>query len=104
MHTKRINFPGHNGDQLAARLDMPDGPHLATALFAHCFSCSKDIAAARRISARLASMGVAVLRLDFTGLGHSAGEFENTTFSSSVDDLKAATQAPLTLEQTEVET
>ena len=90
MHTERITFKGHSGEALAARLDMPDGAHLATALFAHCFTCSKDIPAARRIAARLASMGIAVLRFDFTGLGHSGGEFENTTFSSNVADLKAA--------------
>ncbi|WP_197917878.1 bifunctional alpha/beta hydrolase/OsmC family protein [Thiosulfatihalobacter marinus] len=90
MPTKRLTFPGHSGDMLAARLDLPDGPHLATALFAHCFTCSKDIPAARRISARLAAMGIGVLRFDFTGLGHSGGEFANTTFSSNVDDLVAA--------------
>lgn len=90
MTTERITFPGHSGDPLAARLDLPDGPHLATALFAHCFTCSKDIPAARRIAGRLASMGIAVLRFDFTGLGHSKGEFANTTFSSNVGDLRAA--------------
>ena len=90
MPTERVTFPGHSGDTLAARLDLPDGPHLATALFAHCFTCSKDIPAARRIAARLASMGIAVLRFDFTGLGHSQGEFSNTTFSSNVGDLHAA--------------
>ncbi|NSX55322.1 bifunctional alpha/beta hydrolase/OsmC family protein [Parasulfitobacter algicola] len=90
MPTERITFTGHSGDQLAARLDLPDGPHLATALFAHCFTCSKDIPAARRIAARLASMGIAVLRFDFTGLGHSGGEFSNTSFTSNVDDLIAA--------------
>ncbi|MEX0282326.1 MAG: alpha/beta fold hydrolase [Arenibacterium sp.] len=90
MPTKRITFTGHNGDDLAARLDLPDGPPLATAIFAHCFTCSKDIPAARRISARLAAMGFAVLRFDFTGLGHSKGEFANTTFSSNVADLLAA--------------
>ena len=90
MSTKRVTFHGHNGDMLAARLDLPDGPHLATAVFAHCFTCSKDIPAARRISARLAAMGIAVLRFDFTGLGHSKGEFANTTFSSNVADLVAA--------------
>jgi putative redox protein len=90
MPTERITFPGHSGEQLAARLDLPEGPHLATALFAHCFTCSKDIPAARRISARLAAMGIAVLRFDFTGLGHSQGEFANTTFCSNVADLKAA--------------
>lgn len=90
MTTERITFPGHSGDTLSARLDLPDGPHLATALFAHCFTCSKDIPAARRIAARLASMGIAVLRFDFTGLGHSKGEFANTTFTSNVEDLHAA--------------
>ncbi len=92
MPTERISFAGHDGNQLAARLDLPDGPVLATALFAHCFTCSKDIPAARRISARLAGMGIAVLRFDFTGLGHSGGEFANTTFTSNVEDLIAAAQ------------
>jgi len=90
MPSPRITFPGHDGSQLAARLDMPDGPHLGTALFAHCFTCSKDIAAARRIAGRLAAMGLAVLRFDFTGLGHSGGEFANSTFSSNVEDLVKA--------------
>jgi putative redox protein len=72
---------------------MPEGPHLATAILAHCFTCGKDIAASRRIAARLAGMGIAVLRFDFTGLGHSGGEFENTSFSSNVDDLLAAAEA-----------
>lgn len=90
MPTKRIRFTGHDGNELDARLDLPDGPHLATALFAHCFTCGKDIPAARRIAGRLASMGIAVLRFDFTGLGHSGGEFANTTFTSNVDDLLAA--------------
>ena len=90
MPTTRITFPGHDGSTLAARLDMPDGPHLATALFAHCFTCGKDIPAARRIAARLSGMGIAVMRFDFTGLGHSEGEFGNTSFTSNVDDLIAA--------------
>ncbi|SFB79151.1 bifunctional alpha/beta hydrolase/OsmC family protein [Tropicimonas isoalkanivorans] len=87
---EKITFTGAQGAPLAARLDMPEGPHLATAIFAHCFSCSKDIAAARRIAQRLAGMGIAVLRFDFTGLGHSGGEFANTTFTSNAGDLKAA--------------
>ncbi len=90
MPTERITFPGHDGSTLSARLDMPGGPHLATALFAHCFTCGKDIAAARRIAGRLSAMGIAVLRFDFTGLGHSEGEFANTSFTSNVDDLLAA--------------
>lgn len=90
MPSNRITFTGHDGSQLAARLDLPEGPHLATALFAHCFTCSKDIAAARRIAQRLATIGLAVLRFDFTGLGHSEGEFSNTGFSSNVGDIRAA--------------
>ncbi|MEM7192440.1 MAG: alpha/beta fold hydrolase, partial [Pseudomonadota bacterium] len=93
MTTERFSFIGHDGSSLAARLDLPDGPHLATALFAHCFTCSKDIPATRRIAARLAASGIAVLRFDFTGLGHSEGEFANTTFTSNVADLHAAASA-----------
>lgn len=93
MPTEKLTFTGHAGDTLAARLDLPEGPHLATALFAHCFTCSKDIPAARRIAQRLAAMGIAVLRFDFTGLGHSGGEFKNTTFSSNVGDLHRAAEA-----------
>ncbi|TDE40263.1 bifunctional alpha/beta hydrolase/OsmC family protein [Antarcticimicrobium sediminis] len=92
MPSERVTFPGHDGTELAARLDLPDGPHLATALFAHCFTCSKDIPAARRIAARLAAMGIAVLRFDFTGLGHSEGEFANTNYSSNVADLLKAAE------------
>ncbi len=87
MSIGKITFTGHSGEPLAARLDMPSGQLRATAIFAHCFTCSKDIPAARRIAQRLAAMGIAVLRFDFTGLGHSKGEFENTNFTSNVDDL-----------------
>ncbi|MEM1102266.1 MAG: osmotically inducible protein C, partial [Pseudomonadota bacterium] len=62
MPTERFTFAGHDGSKLAARLDMPDGPHLGTALLAHCFTCGKDIPAARRIASRLAALGLAVLR------------------------------------------
>lgn len=90
MRTERLEFTGHDGSRLAARLDLPVGKPAAYALFAHCFTCSKDIPAARRIAQRLASLGIAVLRFDFTGLGHSGGEFANTGFSSNVDDLLQA--------------
>lgn len=93
MPTQRFTFPGHAGDELSARLDLPQGDHHATALFAHCFTCGKDIPAARRISDRLSQLGIAVLRFDFTGLGHSKGEFGNTSFTSNVDDLRAAADA-----------
>lgn len=90
MPSTKLTFKGHSGEELAARFDTPNGPILATAVFAHCFTCSKDIFAAKRISQRLASAGIAVLRFDFTGLGHSKGEFANTHFSSNVEDLRLA--------------
>ena len=74
------------------QLDSPTGPPRAYALFAHCFTCSKDIHAASRISLGLAERGIAVLRFDFTGLGASEGEFANTNFSSNVADLAAAAE------------
>jgi alpha-beta hydrolase superfamily lysophospholipase len=83
-------FIGSGGDRLSARLDLPDGPPRAFALFAHCFTCSKDLAAATRISRGLVARGFGVLRFDFTGLGSSEGEFANTNFSSNIDDLVLA--------------
>ena len=89
--SQKVTFEGAAGDVLAARLDRPNGPVRAWALFAHCFSCSKDVHAAQRISRRLTTHGYAVLRFDFTGLGQSEGDFANTNFSSNVEDLiKAA--------------
>jgi uncharacterized OsmC-like protein/alpha/beta superfamily hydrolase len=90
MPPTRISFPGALGDQLVARLDLPVGPARAYALFAHCFTCSKDGVAAHRIAGKLASLGIGVLRFDFTGLGASDGEFANTNFSSNVEDLVRA--------------
>ncbi len=86
-HSERISFPGSQGAELAARFDQPVGPTRAVALFAHCFTCSKDIFAAKRIAQELTNHGFQVLRFDFTGLGHSGGEFANTNFSSNVEDL-----------------
>lgn len=90
MPTERFQFPGATGHQLAAAFDLPDGEVRAYALFAHCFTCGKDVLAARRISAALAAKGIAVLRFDFTGLGSSEGDFANSTFSSNVGDLVQA--------------
>jgi alpha/beta superfamily hydrolase len=90
MKIERIDFPGTDGQKLAARLDMPDDDVRAYALFAHCFTCGKDIFAASRIAQALSAHGIAVLRFDFTGLGASEGEFANTNFSSNVADLVAA--------------
>jgi uncharacterized OsmC-like protein/pimeloyl-ACP methyl ester carboxylesterase len=98
--TERFQFPGAMGHQLAAALDLPDGDTRAYALFAHCFTCGKDVLAARRISAALAAKGIAVLRFDFTGLGSSEGDFANSTFSSNVDDLVKAADHMRTLGKT----
>ncbi len=87
---EKLTFPGAGGELLAARLDSPIGKPRAYALFAHCFTCTKDIYAASRIAAGLAAEGIAVLRFDFTGLGASEGEFANTNFSSNVADLVKA--------------
>ena len=87
---ERVTFAGGSGAQLAARLDLPAGPPRAFALFAHCFTCSKDIAAASGIANALTDLGFGVLRFDFTGLGMSDGEFESTNFTSNTDDLLAA--------------
>ncbi|MEL7138603.1 MAG: bifunctional alpha/beta hydrolase/OsmC family protein [Pseudomonadota bacterium] len=90
MRQEKFAFENKAGISLAGRLDLPDGPARAHALFAHCFTCGKDIAAARRIAQRLTERGIAVMRFDFTGLGHSEGEFGNTGFSANVADLVAA--------------
>jgi uncharacterized OsmC-like protein/alpha-beta hydrolase superfamily lysophospholipase len=88
--SEKITFANPAGEELAARLDLPDGPPGAFALFAHCFTCSRDSRAAAHISRGLAARGVAVLRFDFTGLGSSEGEFANTNFSSNLEDLTSA--------------
>ena len=93
MQTKsqKLTFPSASGEMLAGRLELPAaGKPEAYALFAHCFTCTKDIFSASRIAGALAESGIAVLRFDFTGLGHSEGEFANTNFSSNVADLLAA--------------
>jgi len=88
--TERFQFTGVGGHQLAAALDLPEREPIAYALFAHCFTCGKDVLAARRIATGLAAKGIAVLRFDFTGLGSSGGDFANSTFSSNVADLVRA--------------
>jgi uncharacterized OsmC-like protein/fermentation-respiration switch protein FrsA (DUF1100 family) len=86
----RATFKGSGGAELSARLDLPTGPVRAFALFAHCFTCTKDVLAAKHIASGLANAGIGVLRFDFTGLGSSEGEFANTHFSSNVEDLVSA--------------
>jgi len=91
--TSRFTFAGSGGDDLDGRLEIPEGELLGLAVFAHCFTCGKDILAATRISRALAGCGIGVLRFDFTGLGGSDGDFANTHFSSNVDDLVVAADA-----------
>ena len=93
VRKERFEFENTDGHTLAGLLELPEGPVAAYALFAHCFTCSKDIAAASRIAQALAESGIAVLRFDFTGLGNSEGEFANTNFSSNVADLVCAAGA-----------
>lgn len=90
MTSERLTFRGASGDDLAARLELPGGELRGYALFAHCFTCAKDLRAAREISRALAGRGFAVLRFDFTGLGESEGDFADSDFSSNVSDLVAA--------------
>jgi putative redox protein len=86
----QLRFPAPAGGTLAGHLELPVGEPAATALFAHCFTCGKDIKAATRIARGLARRGIATLRFDFTGLGESSGEHAEVTFASNVDDLVAA--------------
>ena len=86
----RVEFPGADGQMLSARIDKGAGQPKAWALFAHCFTCTKDLLASKRIAERLAAQGFGVMRFDFTGLGHSEGDFANTNFSTNVQDLIAA--------------
>jgi len=90
MKRERVKFPGSTGSELVGRLESPDGEPSAFALFAHCFTCSKDLKAAGWISRTLVERGIAVFRFDFTGLGESAGDFADTNFSSNLEDLVAA--------------
>ena len=88
--TQRVEFIGSNGHKISAKLDKPSGETIAYALFAHCFTCTKDINATKRIATELAKRSIAVLRFDFAGLGASEGEFAATNFSSNIEDLLAA--------------
>ncbi len=95
MNKIKLEFENSNGEKLAGLLELPQPADEISsfALFAHCFTCGKDIAAASRISRALAARGIAVLRFDFTGLGNSDGDFANSNFSSNIDDLVQAAKA-----------
>lgn len=89
MKLEKISFKNRQGHTLSAKLELPlTSPILGYALFAHCFTCNKNLTAVRNISKALTKSGIAVVRFDFTGLGDSEGEFENTNFSSNVEDLE----------------
>lgn len=87
MKSNAVQITTSSGLTLSARWEVPDHDYIATALFAHCFTCGKDFLAASRISRRLVELGYAVLRFDFTGLGASDGDFADTNFSSNLSDL-----------------
>ncbi|RJF94924.1 alpha/beta fold hydrolase [Oleomonas cavernae] len=93
MPTEAFDFTGSEGQALSGRLDLPEGPARSYAIFAHCFTCTKDSVAAVRIARALAARGIGVLRFDFTGLGHSEGIFSEGGFSGDMRDLLAAARA-----------
>lgn len=92
MGTKKITFKNSNGIRLAAKLELPENKPKAYAIFAHCFTCNKNLTAVRTIGRMLNEKNIAVLRFDFTGLGESDGNFENTNFSSNIQDLYSAAE------------
>jgi uncharacterized OsmC-like protein/esterase/lipase len=86
----KITFPNNQGEMLSASLEKPENSPKFYAIFAHCFTCSKNVIAASKISRTLSDNGIAVLRFDFTGLGNSDGDFSNTNFSSNIQDIVSA--------------
>jgi uncharacterized OsmC-like protein/fermentation-respiration switch protein FrsA (DUF1100 family) len=93
MITRKFEFVGESGQRLSGQLDLPYGPPVAYAIFAHCFTCTKRSIAAVRVSRALASTGIAVLRFDFTGLGESEGDLSSSGFSGNVQDIVSASAA-----------
>ncbi|MBF2709449.1 alpha/beta hydrolase family protein [Flavobacterium soyangense] len=92
MISEKITFKNSKGDELSARLQLPDSEPLAYSIFAHCFTCNKNLSAVRIICKTLTEKKIAVLSFDFTGLGDSEGDFEQTNFSSNMEDLYSAAQ------------
>lgn len=92
MTSKRITFTGAQGDEIVGLLDLPNGEPRAFGIFAHCFTCSKNVRLAPEIARQLNAEGLALLRFDFTGLGQSDGAFERTTFRTNTSDVLAAAE------------
>lgn len=92
MRTERVEFTGALGGQISARLDLPETAPIAYAIFAHCFTCNKDLNVTTQVSSGLTKHGIAVLRFDFTGLGQSEGDFAATNFTTNMEDLLAAAE------------
>lgn len=92
MISKKITFKNAQGKALSARIELLDEEPIAYAVFAHCFTCNKNLTAVRMICKTLTEKKIAVLSFDFTGLGDSEGDFEQTNFSSNVEDLNSACQ------------
>ncbi|MEE9228616.1 MAG: alpha/beta fold hydrolase, partial [Acidimicrobiia bacterium] len=93
MRFEKVEFANTDGHLLAGRIDLPlSGEPLAYALYANCFTCHKNLRAIGRIAETLAHHGIALLRFDFTGLGDSEGDFSETNFSTSVEDLLHAAE------------
>lgn len=90
MPSTRVQFENSTGNIISGRLDLPESKPHTFAIFAHCFTCSKDSLAASRVSKGLMERGIGVLRIDFTGLGESEGEFDSTSFGSNMQDLQDA--------------
>jgi alpha/beta superfamily hydrolase len=90
MKTEHVEFAGTSGARLSGLLDLPEGKPTAYALFAHCFTCSKNLKIISNIAREMTDEGFALLRFDFTGLGKSEGDFAETTFTTNLGDLEAA--------------
>ena len=88
MNIQKVSFSNKDEEQLAGRLELPlnQKPHNFV-IFAHCFTCTKNLTAVKNVGRSLTDAGFGVLRFDFTGLGESEGDFENTNFSGNVEDL-----------------
>ncbi|MEJ1223675.1 bifunctional alpha/beta hydrolase/OsmC family protein [Sediminicola sp. 1XM1-17] len=91
MNLQKVTFKNKDGDTLVGRVELPadQEPH-NFALFAHCFSCNKNLLAVKNIVRALTAQGFGVLRFDFTGLGESEGDFSDTNLSGNVEDLLSA--------------